>query len=248
MPSTRVTEVRHVMGMPVGIDVADGRGVDVDTAFDWLREIDATFSTYRDDSDISRLDRGELTIADCRPEVDEVLTRCLALERATGGFFSARPAGRLDPSGLVKGWAVDGAAQRLAAGGAERFCINAGGDVVARGRPAPDRRWRVGIRHPTELDRLAAVVAVEDLAVATSGEYERAGHIVDPHTGAPPTGLLSVTVIGPDLATADAYATAAFAMGADGPAWTASLAGYDAMCITSDHRVLSTPGFTRHRA
>jgi thiamine biosynthesis lipoprotein len=241
------TEVRHIMGMPIGIDLPV-EGIDVEPAFAWLGEVDAIFSTYREDSEISRLDRGELTLAECRPEVDEVLTRCLALERATRGFFSARPAGRLDPSGLVKGWAVAGAAERLAAAGAESFCINAGGDVLARGRPAPDRRWRVGIRHPLELDRLAAVVAVEDLAVATSGEYERGAHIVDPHTGAPPTGLLSVTVIGPDAATADAYATAAFAMGADGPVWTATLTGYDAMCITSDRRVLSTPGFARHRA
>jgi thiamine biosynthesis lipoprotein len=236
------------MGMPIGIDLPDGAGVDVDVAFDWLREVDAIFSTYREDSEISRLDRGETTLADCRPEVDEVLTRCLALERATRGFFSVRAAGRLDPSGFVKGWAVEGAAQRLAAAGAESFCIDAGGDVVARGRPAPDRRWRIGIRHPTELDRLAAVVAVEDLAVATSAEYERGAHIVDPHTRARPSGLLSVTVVGPDLATADAFATAAFAMGADGPAWTATLTGYDAMCVTSDHRVLSTPGFARHRA
>jgi FAD:protein FMN transferase len=247
VPSTHRTEVRHIMGMPIGIDLADADGVDVEAAFDWLREVDATFSTYRDDSDISRFARGELTLADCRPEVDEVLSRCLALERATGGFFSVRAAGRLDPSGLVKGWAIDGAAQRLAAAGAERFCINAGGDIVARGRPAPDRPWRVGVRHPIEPEQLAAVLAVEDLAVATSGEYERGAHIRDPHTGAPPTGLLSVTVVGPDLATADAYATAAFAMGADGPAWTATLEGYDAMCITSDRRVLSTPGFARHR-
>ena len=237
------------MGMPIGIDVPDGDGdsVDVEPAFAWLRHVDAVFSTYRDDSDISRLERGEVTIADCRPEVDEVLLRCRALARATDGFFSARPAGRLDPSGFVKGWAVDGAAQRLAAAGAARFCINAGGDVVARGRPAAERRWRVGIRHPIQPDRLAAVLAVEDLAVATSGQYERGAHILDPHTGRPPTGLLSVTVIGPDLATADAYATAAFAMGAGGPAWTATLAGYEAMCITSDHRVLSTPGFARYR-
>jgi thiamine biosynthesis lipoprotein len=235
------------MGMPIGIDVPDAGDVDVEVAFDWLCEVDATFSTYRDDSEIRRLDRGELRLAECRPEVDEVLTRCLALERATRGYFSVRPAGRLDPSGLVKGWAVDGAAQRLAAAGAASFCINAGGDVVAYGRPAPDRLWRVGIRHPVELDQLAAVVAVEDLAVATSGEYERGGHIVDPHTGDRPSGLLSVTVVGPDLATADAFATAAFAMGADGPAWTATLTGYDALCVTSDHRVLSTPGFARHR-
>jgi thiamine biosynthesis lipoprotein len=240
-----MTQVRHIMGIPIGIDVRDA--ADVEPAFDWLREADAIFSTYRDDSDISRLDRGELALADCRPEVDEVLTRCMRLNRATRGAFSVRPAGRLDPSGLVKGWAVAGAAQRLAAAGAERFCINAGGDVVARGRPGPDRRWRIGIRHPEALERLAAVVAVEDLAVATSGEYEQPGHILDPRTGRPPTGLLSVTVVGPDLGEADAYATAAFAMGAEGPAWTATLAGYDAMCITSDRRVLETPGFARHR-
>lgn len=235
------------MGMPIGIDVRDADGVDVEAAFDWLREVDATFSTYRPDSDISRLGRGDLTLDQCRPEVDEVLTRCLALERATGGFFSVRAAGRLDPSGFVKGWAVDGAARRLAAAGATSFCINAGGDIVARGRPAPERLWRVGIRHPTSPDRLAAAVAVSDLAVATSGEYERGAHIVDPHTGLAPTGLRSVTVIGPDLATADAYATTAFAMGADGPAWTATLTGYDALCVTTDERVLSTPGFARHR-
>jgi thiamine biosynthesis lipoprotein len=235
------------MGMPIGIDVRDA-GVDIEPAFAWLREVDATFSTYREDSEISRLDRGELTVADCRPEVDEVLRRCLELERATGGYFSVRPAGRLDPSGLVKGWAVAGAARRLEAAGAQRFCINAGGDVVARGRPEPDRPWRVGIRHPEAHERLAAVVAVENLAVATSATYERGAHILDPHTGRPPTGLLSVTVVGPDLTTADAYATAAFAMGAGGPAWTATLAGYDTLCITDDHRVLSTPGFARHRA
>jgi thiamine biosynthesis lipoprotein len=234
--------------MPIGIDVRDPAGINVEAAFDWLREVDAVFSTYREDSEISRLDRGELTVAECRPEVDEVLMRCMELERATGGYFSVRPAGRLDPSGLVKGWAVDGAAERLAAAGAQRFCINAGGDIVARGRAGPDRPWRVGIRHPEDLERLAAVLSVEDLAVATSGLYERGAHIVDPHTGRPAAGLLSVTVVGPDLATADAYATAAFAMGPGGPAWTATLTGYDAMCITSDHRVLSTPGFARHRA
>jgi FAD:protein FMN transferase len=242
-----MSEIRHIMGIPIGIDVRGPGGVDLDVAFDWLREVDATFSTYRDDSEISRLDRGELALADCRPEVDEVLTRCEVLNRETRGYFSVRPAGRLDPSGLVKGWAVAGAADRLAAAGAECFCINAGGDIVARGRPAPDRLWRVGIRHPEEHEQLAAVLAVEDLAVATSGEYEHQGHILDPHTGRPPAGLLSVTVVGPDLGQADAYATAAFAMGAGGPEWTATLDGYDALCITSDRRALQTPGFARHR-
>jgi thiamine biosynthesis lipoprotein len=238
-------EVRHIMGMPIGIDAREP--VDLEIAFGWLREVDETFSTYREDSEISRLERGELTLADCRSEVDEVLRACMALEQATGGYFAVRAAGRLDPSGFVKGWAVQRAAERLAAAGANNFCIDAGGDVVARGRASPERRWHVGIRHPLAPAALAAAVEVEDLAVATSGAYERGEHILDPHTGRPPTGLLSVTVVGPDLGTADAYATAAFAMGTAGPAWTASLAGHDAMCITADRRVLATPGFERHR-
>jgi thiamine biosynthesis lipoprotein len=245
---SRAPQVRHVMGIPIGIDLRDPAPVDVEPAFAWLRHVDATFSTYREDSEISRLDRGELALADCSPEVDEVLTRCEALNRATRGYFSVRPAGRLDPSGFVKGWAVARAADLLVGAGAQDFCINAGGDVVARGRPAPDRLWRVGIRHPEDGQQLAGVVAVEDLAVATSGEYEQRGHIVDPLTGRAPAGLLSVTVVGPDLARADAYATTAFAMGETGPEWTATLTGYEALCITSDHRVLSTPGFARHRA
>jgi thiamine biosynthesis lipoprotein len=102
-PTIRPPEVRHIMGMPIGIDVRDPVAIDVEPAFAWLREVDATFSTYREDSDISRLDRGELTLPECRPEVDEVLTRCLALGQATRGFFSVRPAGRLDPAGVVKG-------------------------------------------------------------------------------------------------------------------------------------------------
>jgi thiamine biosynthesis lipoprotein len=93
---------------------------------------------------------------------------------------------------------------------------------------------------------VAAIVAGDDLAVATSGEYARGQHVLDPHTGRPPSGVLSVTITGPNLATADAYATAAFAMGADrAPAWTARLRGYEAMTILADERVLSTPGFPR---
>jgi thiamine biosynthesis lipoprotein len=236
-------EVRHIMGMPIEIDVRDDGPVDLEPAFAWLRHVDATFSTYREDSEIRRLDRGELALGDCSPEVDEVLTRCLALERETGGYFHVRAAGRLDPSGLVKGWAVAAAADRLAAAGARRFLINAAGDVAARGGP-----WRIGIRHPLEREHVAAVLAGEDLAVATSGEYERGRHVIDPHTGRPPEGLLSVTIVGPDLAAADAYATAAFAMGADGPEWTAALDGYEALCITADERVLTTPGLSLYRA
>jgi thiamine biosynthesis lipoprotein len=220
------------MGMPVTVDAAGSERV-----FAWLRWVDATFSTYRADSEISRIDRGELAPGHAHPLVRDVLARCEQLRAATGGYFDARAAGALDPSGLVKGWAVDRAAALLGAG---RSCIDAGGDVLVRGSG-----WRVGIRHPRERQALCAVIEASDLAVATSGAYERGRHIVDPHTGRPPEGVLSVTVIGPDLATADAYATAAYAMGEAGPAWTARLRGYDAMTILAGDELLATPGFVR---
>jgi FAD:protein FMN transferase len=213
----------HVMGMPVR---AEG-DIDAGRVFAWLRWVDATFSPYRADSEISRLDRGEL--ADPHPLVREVLARCETLRHETGGYFDARAGGRLDPSGYVKGWAVE----RAAAFGRGRFLIDAGGDVVLRGR------WRVGIRHPYERDKLAAAITVADCAVATSGAYERGPHVLDPCTGRPASGLSSVTVVGRDLGTADAYATAAFAAG--DPRWIAPLA---AMAIAGD-RVFTTATWPR---
>jgi thiamine biosynthesis lipoprotein len=249
-PETAGTaHVRQIMGMPVAIDLRDGDLGDdaVEAAFMELRWVDDVFSTYRPDSQISRLGRGELTIADCCPEVGEVLDRCAALHAETGGYFSVRPFGTLDPSGLVKGWAVGRAADRLRERGARNFLVDAGGDIVVGGRPGPGQRWRIGIRHPTDRDALAAALEVEDLAVATSALYERGEHIADPHRRAPATGLLSVTVVGPDIATADAYATAIFAMGKAGPAYAARLEGFDALCVTAGREVLSTAGMDRHR-
>ena len=237
--------VEHIMGMPVVVDVRDD-GVDpaiVDQVFDWLRHVDAVFSTYKDDSEISRLERGELLLEDAQPDVRAVLERCAELREQTDGYFDAHYAGRLDPSGLVKGWAVDRAAAILDESGVQNYAVSAGGDMRVRGGALPDAAWRIGIQHPHHRDQVAAVIETRDLAVATSGEYARGEHVWDPHRAAPPSGVLSVTITGPDLATADAYATAAFAMGERGPHWTARLRGYKAMTILADERVLSTPGF-----
>ncbi len=235
------------MGMPVIVDVRDERvGVDtIDEVFGWLRLVDARFSTFDPDSEICRIDRGELSLGDAHPDVRAVLARCEQLRDETGGYFDVRAGAsrQLDPSGLVKGWSVDGAAALLDAAGATNYTINAGGDMRLRGGALPENVWRVGIQHPLERDRVAAVVETRDLAVATSGAYERGEHVIDPHTHRPPVGVLSVTITGPDLATADAYATSAFAMGSRGAQWTAGLSGYEAMTILADERVLFTAGF-----
>jgi FAD:protein FMN transferase len=235
-----VTHVEHVMGMPVVFDVRDGAAAAeaIGRAAEWLHDVDRRFSTYMDDSEVSRVARGELDVEDAHPDVRAVLARCEELRSETRGYFDAYAAGALDPSGLVKGWAVDRAAALLEEGGLRRFAVNAGGDIRVHGAG-----WRVGIQHPREPGAVAKVVVLDDAAVATSGAYERGEHVVDPHTGAAPRGVLSVTITGPDLATADAYATAAYAMGAAGPAWTARLRGYEAMTILDGGRVLCTPGF-----
>ena len=238
--------VAPVMGTVISIDVRDP-GIPesvVDAMLARLEEIEARFSTYRAGSEISRIGRGELAEADASAEVRFVLGMCDDLHRTTDGWFDARghrADGRLDPSGLVKGWAVEEAALLLDEAGARNYSCNCGGDVIARGEPEPGRPWRVGIRHPDRADAVARVLAVRDLAVATSGAYERGDHIRDPRTGMAPTGLLSVTVVGPSLTWADVYATTAFAMGEAGPAWVATHPGYGALAITADRRLAWTP-------
>jgi thiamine biosynthesis lipoprotein len=140
----------------------------------------------------------------------------------------------------VKGWAVQVASDRLVARGATDHFLNAGGDLCARGR-AVDRSWRVGIQHPFEPGHMAWVLEVTDRAVATSGRYARGNHIIDPRTGRPATALASVTVVGPDLGTVDAYATAAMAMGRAGLGWLARLDGYPSAAISTDGRAYRSP-------
>ncbi len=219
-----VRRVEHVMGMPILVDVRDDAFEEaaLERLFGWFEWVDETFSTYKEGSEISRLGRAELALEDAHANVREVLARCDEVRLETDGYFDVLATGSLDPSGLVKGWSVDRGAAILDAAGVRNYALNAGGDIWLRGRGVPDPHWRVGIEHPLEHDKIAAVVAISDGAVATSATYARGGHVTDPFSGRAPEGVLSVTITGPELATADAYATAAFAMGEDGPAWTAA--------------------------
>jgi len=249
----RIQRIEHVMGMPVIVEICDD-GVPeaaVDRAFRWLRYVDETFSTYSETSEISLLNRGEIGLADASPALRSVLEHCERLREQTDGYFDIRacsPLGSRDPSGFVKGWSVSGAALLLEQSGARNFCVNAGGDIVARGEAPQGGGWRVGIAHPCRADAVACTVVLTDLAIATSGTYARGPHIMDPHQGVPPSGLLSVTAIGRDLAVVDAYATAAFAMGDSAPEWCARRGDVDFMLVTDREEVLTTLGFERHRA
>jgi len=239
--------VEQIMGTAISVHLTDPlpdatREALVEEVFEWLRLVDERFSTYRSDSEVCRLQRGELRPEDGSQALRYVLDACARLWDETDGYFDAQATGRLDPSGFVKGWSVQVASDRLVAAGSVNHCVNAGGDVRVRGEIEPGRSWRVGIRHPFEAQRVCRVLAGTDLAVATSGVYERGYHVIDPYTGRPAVELASVTVVGGDLGVADAYATAALAMGEAGLRWLERLDAYESLVVTADGRLFRSPG------
>jgi thiamine biosynthesis lipoprotein len=242
------------MGTVVSFDVPDWAGNAteggsvLDRVVRWLHWVDATFSPYRDDSDVSRFGRGSVVLADCAPELAEVLAACTEVSKRSGGYFTTRPGGRFDPSGYVKGWAIERAAALLTAAGSTEHSVNGGGDIQCVGNRGHGQPWRVGIADPLRPGSLALVVTGADFAVATSGVAERGAHIVNPHTGQPAVGLASLTVVGARLAVTDAYATAAFAMGPAARDWMESLDGYEAFAIAPGGQVWQTSGFRAYQA
>jgi thiamine biosynthesis lipoprotein len=232
--------VEHVMGMPISLALR-GRHEDDPAGRDaWaealaaLHDVDRVFSTYRPDSFVSRLGRGEVALADCPAEVAEVLALGERWREESGGAFDVRRNGVLDPSGVVKGWAVERAAGPLRALEETDVALSAGGDMVCLAR-AESEPWRVGVEDPAAPDRILAVVPVRRGAVATSGLARRGGHITDARTGTVPAVVASVTVVADDLTRADLDATAAFALDGEAATWLAGR-GATAVVVWRDGR------------
>lgn len=243
-----VSHAEAVMGTVVSITVVPGgpssqpTGLAIESACAALHRADQIFSTWDPQSPVSRLRRGAATLRDLPAEVTQVLDLCEEARRASGGWFDpwSLPGG-VDPTGLVKGWAVDQALAILRQAGMPAAMVNGGGDIAVFGAPEPGQKWRIGIRHPWRADALAAVVDVT-AAIATSGSYERGQHLVSPFTGRPSSQAASATVTGPSLAFADALATA-LAVGGDAVlAMLAGLDGYDGYLIRPDGSEADTGG------
>jgi thiamine biosynthesis lipoprotein len=246
---SRTLHVEHCMGTVFTIDVRDPGPSDdavagaIAEVVAWLHRVDAVFSTYRADSDISRIRRGQLTVEHADPDVAKVLDLCASVEAETGGYFTAVWDGQIDPTGLVKGWAIEEASRMLVARGSANHAVNGGGDIQLAGESAPGQPWRVGISDPFDATRLLTVVAGRDFAVATSGTAERGAHIVDPHSGERAGELASVTVVGRSLTRVDGYATGAFAMGDGALGWIDNLPGYEGLVVSDEGAAAATPGF-----
>ena len=192
----------------------------VDEVEEFFYQVDRDFSTYKEDSQVSRIRRGELSIEDASEYVQQVWALCeFSRELTLGAFDPWKVEGGFDPSGVVKGWAAEVGAQMLVEAGAEKVLINASGDIVLRGGKPEAGPWNIGVASPDDVEKYVKFFDVVDGSVATSGDYEKGAHIVDPHTGLIAIGARSASVIGPDGAICDALATALMVDGVDAQKW-----------------------------
>ncbi|CAB4704779.1 MAG: FAD:protein FMN transferase [Actinobacteria bacterium] len=243
-----VRRIRPAMGTMASVHVHDVAPVSeieaaIDELFVELDRLEALFSTFRPDSEISRINSGAIHPVDCSREVIDVLDACTWLEQASAGAFDIRRAGLagpIDPAGFVKGWAAERAAAALARRGLEHWYVSVGGDIVVSGEPSPGERWRIGIADPFRPGSVLASLDIADGAVATSGTAERGSHLWNARGGVPPATFVSVTVMGPSLAWADAFATTVFVMGEPGIEWLAGFDGYHAAAVRADGSILAS--------
>jgi thiamine biosynthesis lipoprotein len=253
VPPAPIRQLVHVMGTVVTIDVFPARPADgawiadlhhrLEQARIVLQGADEVFSTWRPDSPVSRLRRGEIPIDEAPPEVAAVMSACEVARELSGGWFDpwAMPGG-FDPTGYVKGWAAQRALAALDGLAMHGALVNAAGDIASAGRRPSGDAFRIGIADPDNPRRLAEVAELTG-CIATSGTYERGSHLVDPHSGLPAARAASASVVGPDLGLADALATAIAVAGTDGLELVEPLAGYQALVIGRDGRRQSTSQF-----
>lgn len=233
----------HVWGTVLFLDLGSSKvdetalDAEVESVKKFVHGVDEDFSTYKDGSFVSRLRRGEISIADCPADVQEVWRLCEAARDLTGGAFDPwAVAGGFDPSGYVKGWAADRVASSLVAAGCENVQVNAAGDLTLRGgvvEKSVAGPWKIGVVNPDNRQEVLRIFEIHDGAIATSGTYERGAHIFDPTAGTIAIGAKSATVLGPDGGLTDALATALMVAGEDGAGWFGQpeLAEYSAWVI-----------------
>lgn len=236
------------MGMPITLEIVDAMvtQTELDNVFAYFVSIDETFSTYKTTSEIAKINRGELLPAQYSKDMKTILALCEQTKKETHGYFDIWHDGVYDPAGIVKGWAIQNAADMLNARGFRDFYIDAGGDIQVSGHNET-RLWRVGIRNPFNRDEHVKILMLTDRGIATSGTAIRGQHIYNPyHPDMQILDIVSLTVIGPNIYEADRFATAAFAMGKKGIQFIETLAGFEGYMIDTQARATFTSGFERY--
>jgi FAD:protein FMN transferase len=242
-------QTRLMMGMPITVEVVDAAVCeqDIEDVFAFFGYVDDTFSTYKEDSEISRINQKRLDLSQASRPMQSIFALAEETRKITNGFFDICRNGKYDPSGLVKGWSIYNAALLLGERGFQNYYVDASGDIQAVGKNAQGANWRVGIRNPFDMKQVVKVLSISDCGVATSGNYVRGSHVYNPKIAEPlETAIVSLTVIGPDVYEADRFATAAYAMGVEGISFIGKLPGFEAYQIDNAGRATFTSGFQRY--
>ncbi len=235
--------------MPITIEIADNfaTGKDFEKIFSYFGHIDEKFSTYKDESEISKINKGVISEDKRSDEMKEVFALAEKTKKETGDYFDIWNGKKYDPSGLVKGWAINNAAKILEAGSLSNFYINAGGDIQTRGKNAEGKNWSVGIKNPFNNQEIIKVLRLKNNGVATSGTYIRGQHIYNPKERAKElSAIISLTVVGPDIYEADRFATAAFAMGEKGIKFIEKTSGLEGYVVDKNGLATMTSGFEKY--
>lgn len=244
-----IDDTQIIMGMPVTVKIAGKKAAQnsLDLIFDYFKGVDDTFSTYKKDSEISKFNRKEIARKNLSLDVRLVLNLSEQTKRETKGYFDIQKKdGTIDPSGLVKGWAIFNAANLLKKKGFNDFYIDAGGDIQISGLNENRKLWRIGIRNPFNVKEIIKVLSLTNLGVATSGNYERGNHVYDPVGHKVQEEIISITVVGSNVYEADRFATAAFAMGKKGIEFIESKKDLEGYMIDKEGIATMTPGFTKY--
>lgn len=250
-------ETRLIMGMPITVNIIDNAAAqkDIDAVFDYFSYVDDKFSTYKETSEISKINRGVLSQEKYSSDMKEIFVLAEQTKKETNGYFDITYNGYIDPSGIVKGWAIQKASELLLKKGFHNFFIDAGGDVQVSGQNEKQEPWKVGIRNPFNRNENVKVVSLTNKGIATSGTAIRGQHIYNPKELTMENGqlrkdatssIVSLTVIGPNVYEADRFATAAFAMAEKGINFIESLEGFEGYMIDADGMATYTSGFDRY--
>lgn len=238
-----------MMGMPITLEISDSFVTEefFDRVFAYFGYVDKKFSTYKDDSEISLINNNLVKEENYSEDMREVFAISEETKKLTNGYFDIKSKdGKIDPSGLVKGWAIYNAAKLLKEWGFKNFYVEAGGDIQVYGKNSEGQLWRIGIRNPFNQEEIIKVISLTDAGIATSGNYIRGQHIYNPHnTDEQITEIVSLSVIGHNIYEADRFATAAFAMGRKGISFIESLDGFEGYMIDKNGVATMTSGFNK---
>ncbi len=243
-------ENRILMGMPITVEIINSKANKeaLNSVYSYFEYIDEKFSTYKDNSEIMRINRGELKESEYSKDMQEIFALSQETKIKTGGYFNIlTPSGIFDPSGLVKGWATQNATKLLEERGFNDYYIEAGGDIQVHGKNKDGHAWKIGIRNPFNIKEIVKILYIKDVGVATSGSYIRGQHIYNPlKKNEEITDIMSLTVVGPNIYEADRFATAAFAMGKQGIMFIEKMAGFEGYAIDSKGIATMTSGFEKY--